>query len=87
MRSRRSISTTVLAIIVIVIVVVVAVGAYAAYTLMRKPAPTYITIGVVYDSTGSFATSSMPQSTRGLSSGLTGSTATEGSTLRSTART
>ncbi|MCG2891400.1 MAG: ABC transporter substrate-binding protein [Acidilobus sp.] len=61
MRGRRSISTTVLAIIIIVIVVVVAVGAYAAYTLMRKPAPKYITIGVVYDSTGSFATSSMPE--------------------------
>jgi len=61
LRSRRSISTTVLAIIIIVIVVVVAVGAYAAYMLTRKPAPKYITIGVVYDSTGSFATSSMPE--------------------------
>ncbi|MGC9071813.1 MAG: ABC transporter substrate-binding protein [Acidilobus sp.] len=57
----RSISTTVLAVIIVVIVVVVAVGAYAAYVMTRKPAPSEITIGVVYDSTGSYATSSMPE--------------------------
>ena len=57
----RSISRTLLAVIIVVVVIVVAVGGYLAYLATRPKPPSQILIGVVYDSTGEFATSSMPE--------------------------
>ncbi|WP_238523644.1 ABC transporter substrate-binding protein [Acidilobus saccharovorans] len=60
-RVRRSISTTALAVIIVVVVVVAVIGGYYAYISTKKPSVKYITIGVVYDSSGEFASSSMPE--------------------------